>query len=104
MTSDQVIVDASGRHSSGRCFRTLADEYADYAAGLRGAWGDEAPFPYEEFAIPYRQLRRSLLDACDQLGDRLRHAGDGQVVMAETNISVEHVNTVGITQAGQVEA
>jgi hypothetical protein len=39
--------------ASGRCFQTLADEYAQFAEGLRSRWGT-TPLPYEEFAGPYR--------------------------------------------------
>jgi hypothetical protein len=92
---DQVLViDAYGRFSSGRSFRTLADEHADFVAGLRGEWGDEAPLPYEEFAVPYLKLRRHLLDECERLGGDLRRVGDGQVVMAERNTHTEFVNTM----------
>ncbi|MFE3451989.1 hypothetical protein ACFXJ8_24020 [Nonomuraea sp. NPDC059194] len=89
---DHVTIDADGRSSSGRSFRALADEHADFAAGLRSEWTDEAPLPYEEFSVPYLTLRRDLLDACERLGKHLRQAGDGQVVMAERNTHTEYVN------------
>ncbi|HUR05935.1 MAG TPA: hypothetical protein VM347_25540 [Nonomuraea sp.] len=104
MTPDYVNIDAGGRHSSGRSFRSLADEYADFATRLRGGWGDEAPLPYEEFSGPYRELRRTLLDACDRLDGHLRHTGNGQVIMAEVNVAAEHINTMNVTPTGQARA
>jgi hypothetical protein len=86
---DHVTIDADGRRSSGRSFRTLADEHDGFTTGLRQAWGSESPLPYEEFAVPYSELRRSLLEGCERLGERLRHSGDGQVGMAEVNTRTE---------------
>ncbi|ACZ89183.1 hypothetical protein Aros01_06659 [Streptosporangium roseum] len=43
--------------------------------------------PCEEFAGPYRELRRTLLEECRHLGERLRDTGDGQVVMADTDVA-----------------
>lgn len=104
MTPEYVKIDAGGRDSAGRSLRRLADEYADFVAGLRGEWGEDAPLPYEEFSGPYRELRRTLLDACDLLGGHLRHAGHGQVIMAENNVEVEHINTMNVTSTGQSRA
>ncbi|GAA3677825.1 hypothetical protein GCM10022224_047370 [Nonomuraea antimicrobica] len=100
---DEVVADASGRFASGRSFRTLADEHADFVAGLRGQWDEEAPLPYEEFAVPYLQLRRNLLDECERLGGNLRYVGDGQVFMAERNTDAEDASTIGSAVAGPVQ-
>ncbi|MFG3437971.1 hypothetical protein ACGF0J_12095 [Nonomuraea sp. NPDC047897] len=89
MNPDEVTIDAGGRRASGCRFGTLADEYAAFGAGLRTAWTEVSPLPYEEFAVPYQDFRRALLEDCDRLGEHLRHSGDGQVVMAEVNTLAE---------------
>ncbi|MFF5213232.1 hypothetical protein [Streptosporangium sp. NPDC000396] len=101
---DGVVIDAHSRSASGHAFGKLADEHADFVAGLRSEWGEEAPLPYEEFSGPYLRLRRNLLDECERLGANLRHVGDGQVVMAERNREAERASTMRDTPAGLFEA
>ncbi|MFC7649015.1 hypothetical protein ACFQX6_57755 [Streptosporangium lutulentum] len=96
-----MTVDAVGRRRSGQGFQTLVGEYALFAAGLRSRWNDESPLPYEEFAGPYRDLRRTLLEGCERLGEDLCHTGDGQIVMAARN---EHVEHLGVTNVLRVQA
>lgn len=39
MLPEQVTIDADGRYPSGRGFRALADEYAQFTEGLRSRRG-----------------------------------------------------------------
>lgn len=95
MLPAQVTIDADSRYSSGRGLRTLADEYAQFTEGLPSRWRDETPLPYEKFAGPYRELRRTLLEECRQLGERLRHTGDGQVGMADMAMLRQAMGSIG---------
>lgn len=96
MNPNEVTIDAGGRRASGRRFGTLADEYAAFGAGLRAGWTEASPLPYEEFAVPYLEFRRALLEDCDRLGEHLRRSGDGQVVMAEINTLAERAAEAGV--------
>ena len=100
---DEVVIDAYGRFASGRAFGTLANEHADFVAGLRSEWGEESPLPYEEFSVPYLELRRNLLDECERLGGNLRYVGDGQVFMAERNTDAEYASMMRDTPGGPVQ-
>ncbi|GAA0332883.1 hypothetical protein NE235_29810 [Actinoallomurus spadix] len=100
----RIRIDADGRHTSGRGFRTLAEEYQEFVGRLEQEWGEESPLPYLAFSEPYSRLRRSLLERCEQLGTALRDTGDGQTIMAETNVATEHLLATLAERAGQVEA
>ncbi|MBB6346560.1 hypothetical protein ACWGH8_38380 [Nonomuraea muscovyensis] len=97
-----VTIDAGGRRASGLRYGTLADDHAAFTAELRAGWSEMSPLPYEEFAAPYLEFRRTLLEGCELLGEHLRHSGAGQVVMAEVNTLAERTAEAGI-EAG-VEA
>ena len=99
-----TTIDANGRHHSGRRFQALAGEHAGFLERLRSRWAEESPLPYEEFTLPYLELRSSLLEDCARLGGKLSDAGNGQVVMAGRNVDVEHVNTANAASAAQVRA
>ncbi|MEQ4723235.1 hypothetical protein [Nonomuraea sp. B19D2] len=92
-----ITIDAGGRDSSGRAFGALAGEYSEYVNGL--GWGDEAPLPYEEFAVGYHELTANLRAACERLAGSLDRAGAGQVAMAAINTSTELANS-GLTYTG----
>ncbi|NUW31464.1 hypothetical protein HTZ77_08505 [Nonomuraea sp. SMC257] len=80
---EQVSVSLDGREAAGRNYRTLADEYAQFAAGLRGSLsGGLLDLP--EINGPYGELVTNLHERCRQVEMRLRHAGDGQVAAAAT--------------------
>jgi hypothetical protein len=99
-----TTIDADGRHHSGRRFQTLAGEHAGFLERLRSQWAEESPLPYEEFALPYLELRSALLEDCVRLGGNLSDAGNGQVVMAGRNADAEQVNAANAACAGQVRA
>lgn len=101
---NEVTIDAGGRHAAGRRFGMLADEYAAFGAALRSGWTEASPLPYEEFAVPYLEFRRALLEDCDRLGEHLRRSGDGQVVMAEINTMAEHAAEAGVEAAREGRA
>ncbi|MCG5220754.1 hypothetical protein [Streptosporangium sp. KLBMP 9127] len=94
MIDTGVAIDTSDRR-----FQILAGEYAEFAEGLRSRWGDAFPLPYEEFAHPYQELRSTLLNGCERLGEDLRHIGAGQVVMAGRNTNTEHANVRNVVRA-----
>ncbi|MFB9832542.1 hypothetical protein [Actinoallomurus acaciae] len=104
MDEQTTTIDANGRYHSGSRFQALAGEHAGFLERLRTQWAEGSPLPYEEFALPYLELRNALLENCARLGVNLSDAGNGQVVMAGQNVDVEQVNTANVACAGQVRA
>ncbi|GLW09601.1 hypothetical protein Misp01_47300 [Microtetraspora sp. NBRC 13810] len=92
MASDDVVIDAEGRYTSGRGFGQLADEHASYLTRLRGHLGEESPVPYEEVSGPYAELMAAWLETSGQAAERLGFTGAAQVMMADGNVATERAN------------
>lgn len=102
MDYDWTAIDTSGRRASGHGFQTLVGDYARFASRLRTSrLATEPPLSDQGFSEGYRELIGNLLDRCDLLTERLSHAGDGQVAMADNNDACEqvilgHINHTGL--------
>ena len=96
---DRLSAGLGGREAAGRNYRTLADEYAEFAGSLRSSLGGNL-LDLPEISGPYRELVTNLHERCRQVEMRLRHAGDGQVKAAANLRETEQAAAEG---SGSIE-
>ncbi|WP_214408841.1 hypothetical protein [Sphaerisporangium fuscum] len=85
---DQLSASLGGREASGRNYRALADEYAEFTGSLRSSLGGNL-LDLPEISGPYGELVSNLHERCRQVEMQLRHAGDGQIKAAANFREVE---------------